>query len=454
MNLKKVRLFEKFFLDKNLHKTYFILGLTITIVLSLLMPFFNEPDGQYHLAVSGRISNNIIDTSYYGEYNIDSGMRRQSTSYRDGTRFEKYYLNKANFVDGNHLPREINYSKHNFVFWGHLVPAVGLFLGKFVYPSMGVMITVARLFSSFVSITLVALIIRYVKKGKLIYFAIFLSPVVLNSFASLSYDSTGYIVFGAFLSLLINLLVDKSLTKNRSIALIGLILLVIVACKQNYLLFLLLVIPVLLQVNNPKLMGYNQKLSHLFQGLKSKKLFWLCLTFLSLAIVYVLTARHGGVLAVLRRYVMTFGYNYAGINILSNDITSWLASPYPSQNFIPTWVSSVWYLMVFLVWFSEEKFVKSKNMGFLFLASFFVGILGVFFIMLEYRGAPTSYIEGVQGRYFTVTLLLVQVFASSIPARLNEAGRKVVPYALTGLVIVSNALLLFDTVISLIMRRN
>ncbi|MGR1376756.1 hypothetical protein UW650_08435, partial [Streptococcus agalactiae] len=86
MNLKKVRLFEKFFLDKNLHKTYFILGLTITIVLSLLMPFFNEPDGQYHLAVSGRISNNIIDTSYYGEYNIDSGMRRQSTSYRDGTR--------------------------------------------------------------------------------------------------------------------------------------------------------------------------------------------------------------------------------------------------------------------------------------------------------------------------------------------------------------------------------
>lgn len=164
MNLKKVRLFEKFFLDKNLHKTYFILGLTITIVLSLLMPFFNEPDGQYHLAVSGRISNNIIDTSYYGEYNIDSGMRRQSTSYRDGTRFEKYYLNKANFVDGNHLPREINYSKHNFVFWGHLVPAVGLFLGKFVYPSIGVMITVARLFSSFVSITLVALIIRYVKK--------------------------------------------------------------------------------------------------------------------------------------------------------------------------------------------------------------------------------------------------------------------------------------------------
>ncbi|MDE7486489.1 hypothetical protein LZ155_01560, partial [Streptococcus agalactiae] len=106
---------------------------------------------------------------------------------------------------------------------------------------------------------------------------------------------------------------------------------------------------------------------------------------------------------------------------------------------------SVLYLMVFLVWFSEEKFVKSKIMGFLFFARFFVGILGVFFIMLEYRGAPTSYIEGVQGRYFTVTLLLVQVFASSIPARLNEAGRKVVPYALTGLVIVSNALFLFDT---------
>lgn len=51
--------------------------------------------------------------------------------------------------------------------------------------------------------------------------------------------------------------------------------------------------------------------------------------------------------------------------------------------------------MVFLVWFFEEKFVKLKNMGFFFLVSFFVGIFGVFFIMLEYCGVLISYIEGV-----------------------------------------------------------
>lgn len=45
MNFKKVCLFEKFFLDKNLYKIYFILGLMIIIVLSLLMLFFNEFDG-------------------------------------------------------------------------------------------------------------------------------------------------------------------------------------------------------------------------------------------------------------------------------------------------------------------------------------------------------------------------------------------------------------------------
>ncbi|MGT2932491.1 DUF2142 domain-containing protein [Streptococcus catagoni] len=440
------------FSNKTIHKTFLVIGLTITMFFSFLLPFFNEPDGQYHLAVSGRISNSVIDTSKYGEMNITSGMKSQKDSYKDGTRFEKYYLNKANFISWKQAPREINYSKFNFVFWGHLIPAFGLKVGRIVYPSMGSMITFARLITSFFAIVSLTFIIKNLKKAKLIYFAVFLSPVALNSFASLSYDATGFVIVAAFVAILINILVDKELTKKRIALLLATCFLIIIACKQNYWLLLLLTPFVLMEANHQ----FSQKLKLRFLKVVElfKKKWWLkfLAAFMVLAFAFLITRSHGGIFVVFRRYLMTFGYNYSGANLLSNDITSWLAAPYPSENYIPTWVSAVWYLMVFAILFSEEKFIKNKYIGYLFLVFFFIGVFGVYFIMLEYNGARTSYIEGVQGRYFTPTIILLQVFAASVKTRINEYGQKLTPLFLTGLIVVSNGLLLFDTVVGLIMR--
>ncbi|WP_159795605.1 DUF2142 domain-containing protein [Streptococcus halichoeri] len=442
----------EFFSPKTIYKTFFVLGLTITFVFSLLMPFFNEPDGQYHLAVSGRIGNTVIDTSRYGELDIISGMVSQQDSYKDGTRFEKYYLNRAKFISWQEAPREVNYSKFNFVYWGHVIPAIGLRLGRLIYPSMGVMITVARLFTSLMAIIALTLIIKSLKKGHLIYFAVFLSPVALNAFASLSYDATGFVIVAWLMALQINTLVDRQITKRRLIAFLLVTLLTLLGCKQNYWLLLLLIPVVLLNCDYPQAQAYRQQLSQYTAYVKSK--WWLRLGILALLLAgfVIVTLPHGGPFIVIRRYLMTFGYNYAGTDLLSNDITSWLAAPYPSFNYIPTWVSAVWYLLIFAVLFSEEKFIASRSVGLTYLAFFFLGVFGVFFIMLDYNGARTSYIEGVQGRYFTPTLLTLQVFAASTASRLNQAARRLVPLFLLGLILVSNGLLLFDTVISLILR--
>lgn len=452
MNLFQVNYWEKLFSDKTIHKTFLVVGLLITMTFSFLLPFFNEPDGQYHLAVSGRISNSVIDTSKYGEYKIISGMKSQKESYKDGTRFEKYYLDKANFISWKSAPREVNYSVFNFVYWAHVVPAIGLNIGKVIYPSMGVMITFARLFSSYLSIIAITFIIKYLKKAKLVYFAVFLSPVALNSFASLSYDATGFVITAAFVALLINIIVDKTISKKRLILLAFLSLLVILACKQNYWLLLLLIPFVLLETNIPRLSKFKKLLDN-FLTLYRQSIWLKLLTFIIIILgLFMISIPHGGIFVVIRRYLMTFGYNYSGSELLSNDITSWLAAPYPSFNYIPTWVSAVWYLMFFAVLLSEDKFVFNKFIGKLFLIFFFLGIFGVFYIMLEYNGARTSYIEGVQGRYFTPTLVLLQVFVSSVKTGLNSSAKRVVPVVLLLLVLCSNGLLLFDTVVSLMMR--
>lgn len=440
---------------KNIHKSYLILSLTIGTIFSLFMPLFNEPDGQYHLAVSGKVVNTIIDTSRYGEPKIDSGMTRQGSSFKNGTRFEKYYLNKAVFISDKEMPRDVRYSLLDFTFWGHLIPAIGLLIGKFIYPSIGVMITVARLLSVLINSIFLYLIIKYLKFGKLLYFSIFLSPVAMNSFASLSYDTTGFVTVAFLMMLVFNTLEDKKISKKTRYMFGLAATFILLGAKWNY--WLLIVLWPILELTYTNYFASFRKFILLsVERITSKKrnifLFCLFLLFFGLVVAIILTRNHGGLFLVVQRYLMTFGYNYAGMNLLSNDITSWLAAPYPSQNYIPTWISAVWYLMIFLVLFSEKKFVKNKFLGYLALSLFFIGVFGVYYTMLDYNGARTSYIEGVQGRYFTPTLLLIQLFASSTMPRLNRPARQLIPIYISLLVIVSNILLLFDTVVGLLMR--
>lgn len=451
MNSKLFSIFE----ENHIHKVFLVLGMFLGTILCLFMPLFNAPDGQYHLAVSGRIAHSIVDTSRYGEYIVTSGMRRQKSAYKDGTHFEKYYLNKAHFVKPSSVPRNIRYSKIDFVFWGHVVPAIGLGIGKLIYPSLGVMVTSARLLSLIVCISSLYLIIKHLKAAKYIYFLVFLSPVALNSFASLSYDGTGFVLVALFTSIVINISVDQDLSKKRRKWLYAAGFLLVIATKWNYWL-LLTWIPFLEYYYNPSLGTLREKVARQKRMLWQQKKRLLAVGAVSavivLALAWLLTRNHGGLVVVIRRYIMTFGYSYAGLGIHNNDLTSWLASPYPEFNFMPTWTTSVWYLFFFLVLLSEKKRIANIKISYFALFLFFVGVIGVFYIMLDYNGASTSYIEGVQGRYFTPTLVLLQLFFAGVTVGLNQAAQRLVPVGVALLAVVSNGLLLFDTVIALIMR--
>ncbi|HEL2057437.1 TPA: DUF2142 domain-containing protein [Streptococcus suis] len=429
---------------KKLHKWYLIIALTLTTLFSLFMPIFNEPDGQYHLAVSGTIVNSVVDTSRYGIDKIASGMREQEDSYKNGTHFEKYYLNKAVFIESKKLPRNIYFSYYYYFFWGHLIPSFGLFLGRFIYPSLGVMVTVARLVSSVSYVFILTYVIKKVKKGKLLFTTIYLSPVVLNSFASLSYDAAGYALVALFMMQIINIIVNKKV-ESRFLLFLSVVLLFIGA-KQNYWIISLL-LPVAL-AETQTLFGKKLRflIGELIDFVKSHvKISLGVLGVVAVGLMIMLTSKYGGLLSVARRFFMTTVFNYGN----TFGINTWLAEPYPSYNNMPSWTTATWVVLVVLVLLTQDKFVKNKLIPLISLFLFITGIVGVYFIQLGYGSATTSYIEGVQGRYFTPTILLLLLVVSSFGRSLELKRKNLLSLSVFVIAIVSNLILLFNTVIDL-----
>ena len=132
------------------HKIYLTVSVLLGMILAIGMPFFNEPDGQYHYVVSSNMVNLSNDISAYGEPSIGTGIDQQTKAYQQGVYFQKYYLTKIVEMPMGKQPREEvteNPNSKSYNFWGHLIPALGVWIGHKIYPSIGVMITTARLFS-------------------------------------------------------------------------------------------------------------------------------------------------------------------------------------------------------------------------------------------------------------------------------------------------------------------
>lgn len=80
---------------------------------------------------------------------------------------------------------------------GHLVPAIGLLLGRLFYPSYGVMLLSARLFNLIFFVGGMYLIFRRAKFDHLIFLMIFTVPF-MQKIASPSYDIFAFLAVAAF----------------------------------------------------------------------------------------------------------------------------------------------------------------------------------------------------------------------------------------------------------------
>ena len=440
------------------HKIYLIVSILLGIILAIGMPFFNEPDGQFHYVVSSNMVNLSNDISAYGEPSIGTGIDQQTKAYQQGVYFQKYYLTKIVEMPMGKQPREEvteNPNSKSYNFWGHLIPALGVWIGHKIYPSIGVMITTARLFSVLMNSLLMFLIIKSVKKGKMIFVALSLTPVTLNSFASLSYDSLSFVLVAWLMAIVINSLVDQQIKWWRWLELGVVSGVIYFGVKTNFKV-LLLFIPVLIAKfvfprQCQKLLLFCRYLWTNKKALVLSLLGGLGLIFVIL--IVLLDLRHNGIFYSIYRFIINYAVNLRDYLSVSSVFYNLLGSPYPNINYTPAWVSMIWYIVLSAVLLSEEKFIKSKFISLASLVIFLLGISAVYYVYMTYTptGAPVGnpsilgQMQGLQGRYFTPTLFLLLFITCQEKFKIKIKGSKGILLFVTGTAVVTNVLLLFST---------
>ncbi|MFV0555732.1 MAG: DUF2142 domain-containing protein [Lactovum sp.] len=419
------------------------------------MPFYNAPDGQYHFITSTAIVKLAPDISRYGELNIGTGLEAQKIFYKDGKRFEEFYQNEVILLSEDKIPRNLNLdSKFNYNYVGHLIPALAVKIGYHLSPTLGMMMTVGRLLTVFCYSLIMFFIIKFLKKGKLFFTTIALSPVILNSFASFTYDSFGFVAVAFILMLCINAIVSKKFILKEIIALLISLPIFIIGVKPN-LYFILLLIPMTLiycykQEELESAVYQFERNQQVKKMDKSLLLIIFSILISGTITLVILTGNYGGIFAVFRRLFVTFTFRLYTTDSPA-DIINLLASPYPTINYTPTIIMIIWFLLVTYILFSEGFYHDSKWLSIGITAAFCLGVISTYVGFIGY-GPPLEYgrqdsIQGVQGRYMTPLLLLFSPICANakIHRLFNKMEKKTALWMIAVVVLISTFLLVTNT---------
>lgn len=446
----------------NLHKIYLILAILLGTLSAVINPIFYEPDGPYHFEASAKIVNLVVDTSRYGEKEVTSGMVGQNPAYVAGNHFEKYYLNEAYITDSENIPRNISAKPGTFGWFGHLIPAAGIWLGYHIYPSLGVMTVFGRLLPVLVYSLIMFFIIKRLRRGRLAFSALMLSPVVISQFSSFSYDGLSYLIVAAAIALAINAVNRNKINLRVVIEFVLMSGLLFIATKTNFKtligLYPLIMIALLYNQYKEKREQKKAKLRSRLVGDESirvnrkKFISWPVVSIVSggvvaLCILTIILQSYGGLIYVLQR----FGMNLIR-NLASSSLLSMFSSPYRT-NQIPAWVTIAWFIVFVICLLSEEHFVKSTLVSFGAGLLFIANIVAVYFSFMTsgYIDSTTTTanqlvgaISGVQGRYFTPLLLLLILFVGNKNFRVKIEMSTTIIATVVGMVIVSNIILIMN----------
>jgi uncharacterized membrane protein len=437
--------------DSHIHKSYFIVSIVLGFMLAGLMPIFSTPDEQYHYLASTEIVGLTNDISLYGEQEY-SGMTPQTPYYQSGTSFENYFMNKAKPMAMADTPRPIypwkdvklsKFGSDSFNLFGHIVPAIGVYIGNLIYPSLGMMVFVSQIFSVLVYSLLVAIIIKVAKAYKLLFATLALSPVMLNNFASQSYDALGFILSFALFATVINIIVDKQITKKDYLLFAGFVVSFILGTKAN-IWVALLIIPLVIGMYTPAI---HDRVLGAWQWLTSKVYYWLPSLLVILAgglfVFRKLAANYGGMRVVFSKYVNTlFGDDLSP----TNNINSWFSMPYATQNSLPDWTTALWLVVVAVVILSSKVVIDSVPFSVMSLAIIVISWLGTLYIFLRSDDATKQYIGGQQGRYFVSLVPTVAFFINNQKFKLQMVYTKAIPVLVFGVAALTNIMLVVDTI--------
>ena len=117
---------------------------------------------------------------------------------------------------------------------------VGMTLGSWISPSVGMIVYMGRLFNAFAYIMGTYFLIKYFKYGKLALVFISLLPIMIQQASSLSYDVMNHLEIMLAVGFLTNLAYNKRFTNRNLLQVLGIAILLL-ATKPNNILLLGLV---------------------------------------------------------------------------------------------------------------------------------------------------------------------------------------------------------------------
>lgn len=448
-----MRRIEKDRFEKNLHKIYFTIAVIIGFFLSIGMPLFSEPDGQWHYSVSSNIAGLSNDLSAYGEP-VGTGTGIQKSAYQRENWFEKYFENQIVRMPIEKIPRTNSVPPIlNFNFLGHAIPALGVWVGYHIYPSVGVMIVIGRLVTSLIASFAICMIIKYVKRAKLLFMALSLSPVIMATTASLSYDTLSYVSALLIFMITINVYEGKVMKWRYAVAMLITSLFVMIGTKTNIkiLIGLFPLVIFVLYFQQRKELGRSPLIN-----LSRKKIMILSTLGVGLLTVVFISAVafKPSLLFSIYRIVINFTVNLAPGLSTNNMFLGLFASLYPGYNYMPYWVAGAWYILILLSMLVEGKFVNSKLLSLGALGIFIANFIGVYhgfltFLSGGYSPAPNNVvvgsIYGQQGRYFTPFIPLLALVLANTSIKLSVLSKRSVLYLTIALAFISNSILIFAT---------
>ena len=385
------------------------------LLSAILLPILAAPDENQHFQVSYAIFS--ADKHASGDLVLNESMILSAV--RDGD-YKEYYTEKTSASQD-----DIAINTGSLVFDGktrasiydimHLPQAIGILVGKLIYPSLGVMVLMGRLFTLALYVSALYVIIKKVRHGKWVFVFVASLPIMIQQAASLSYDPINALAIFTWVAFIVNL-VTQHVKITRAQVITGVFLVVfLLLSKSNNLLLLMLLFAI------PKERIIETRV---IMRIRSNK-HWKVIKYASLVVsaalicagIYLLSVKllaghefHPNRLIHVLLNTFIWG-DLALIDVSTIGILGQFSNFYYH---LPVWVVVTAFAVLLIIMLCEKLPTVSKKFavisGLLFFGSILLITVGMYYgwaMRPERLGSNAEIADGIQGRYFTPLLILL-----------------------------------------------
>lgn len=375
--------------SENSPEKFFLFSVMLFGIISmfLTLPLTNGDEG-YHLSRSYTIFSKDMPKSMQPDALRQFEMINTSQDpLHNGFDLNDFFKTRLSDVENDSF--KINIQKENNITakidLGHLPSAIGVLIGRYIYPSYGIMLLFARFTNLIFFATCLFFIIKFSNGGKWSLVMMFSVPF-LQKIASPSYDVFAYVslaVFGVNVLKLAKFNRFKELS-TRDILFSLVTIIMILFSKSNYVfaLPLLLFLPM---ITNPL------KQLYIDQNRRVKLFFWLLMSILFVMFIVLMNSKFG-----LINFTKQFFNSYINVATMGRRGESLFNVV---STILPDFLNIFWILCLFFVMLTEKSY-KWDNIFIIGNVSVFllnwVGIFAAFYLSL---GRPTHPLDELSGRY-------------------------------------------------------